>query len=181
MDCSTRIVDTPIGPYVLMAGAEGLRRVEPAGEQARQGDAGDAAPAAAAHAEAAARALAEYVAGRRRSFEDLAIAPAGTPFQRQVWHALRAIPFGSTASYGEVARRIGRPGAARAVGSANHHNPLAIITPCHRVVGADGSLVGYAGGVDRKRWLLAHEAVCADGASRFAGCADAGEALALPA
>ena len=80
-------------------------------------------------------------------------------FQERVWQALREIPFGRTASYGEIARRIGREGGARAVGGANHDNPLGIVVPCHRVIGADGRLVGYAGGLERKRWLLAHEGV----------------------
>jgi methylated-DNA-[protein]-cysteine S-methyltransferase len=166
---SIRILDTPLGRYRLAASAAGLCRVEPAGAAEPQAaDAGadphaadaGAAPDAVAHVEAAARALSDYFAGRRRGFEDVALAPAGTAFQREVWAALRAIPYGSTASYGDVARRIGRPAAARAVGSANHRNPLAIITPCHRVVGGNGSLVGYAGGLDRKAWLLIHEAAC---------------------
>jgi methylated-DNA-[protein]-cysteine S-methyltransferase len=81
----------------------------------------------------------------------------GTAFQRTVWAALRAIPPGDTVTYAELARRVGRPGAARAVGSAVARNPVSIVVPCHRVVGSDGSLTGYAGGVERKRWLLAHE------------------------
>jgi methylated-DNA-[protein]-cysteine S-methyltransferase len=85
------------------------------------------------------------------------LAPVGTPFQREVWAALRAIPFGATASYAEVARRIGRPRAVRAVGAANARNPIAILVPCHRVIGADGSLTGYAGGLERKRALLSLE------------------------
>jgi len=81
----------------------------------------------------------------------------GTPFQLQVWAALEHIPFGETISYGELARRVGAPGAARAVGLANGRNPVPIVVPCHRVIGADGTLTGYGGGLDRKRWLLAHE------------------------
>jgi methylated-DNA-[protein]-cysteine S-methyltransferase len=100
--------------------------------------------------------LAEYFAGRRRSFE-LPLAPAGSDWQKAVWQALVAIPFAKTVSYGELARGLGRPSAARAVGAANGKNPIAIVVPCHRVIGADGSLTGYAGGVDRKRWLLDHE------------------------
>jgi methylated-DNA-[protein]-cysteine S-methyltransferase len=80
-----------------------------------------------------------------------------------VWQALRRIPTGATASYGEIARQIGSPAAARAVGAANHHNPIAIAIPCHRVIGVDGRLVGYAAGTDRKRWLLAHEAAWSEG------------------
>lgn len=102
----------------------------------------------------------EYAGGTRRVF-DLELAAEGPEFHRQVWAALRAIPFGETASYGEIARRLGQPGAARAVGAANHANPIAVIVPCHRVIGSDGSLTGYAGGLALKRRLLAHEAqVC---------------------
>jgi methylated-DNA-[protein]-cysteine S-methyltransferase len=99
------------------------------------------------------RQLAEYFAGQRTAFE-LPLAPAGTPFQRGVWDALVAIPYGETRSYGELAALVGKPGAARAVGSANHDNPIAVVIPCHRVIGAGGSLTGYAGGIDRKRYLL---------------------------
>lgn len=88
---------------------------------------------------------------------DLPLAAEGTPFQRQVWAELRRIPFGSTSSYGAVARSLGRPSAARAVGAANGRNPIPIIVPCHRVIGANGSLTGFGGGMERKRWLLNHE------------------------
>jgi methylated-DNA-[protein]-cysteine S-methyltransferase len=100
--------------------------------------------------------LEEYFAGRREEF-DLPLAPRGTPFQRAVWAALLAIPFGETRSYGEIARAVGKPAAPRAVGAANGQNPIAIVVPCHRVIGSDGSLTGYGGGMQRKRWLLAHE------------------------
>jgi methylated-DNA-[protein]-cysteine S-methyltransferase len=104
--------------------------------------------------------LRAYFAGDLDAIEGLpARAAAGTPFQRKVWEELRRIPRGTTRSYGEVAARIGKPGAGRAVGMANHHNPISVVVPCHRVVGADGSLAGYAGGLERKRWLLAHEGV----------------------
>jgi methylated-DNA-[protein]-cysteine S-methyltransferase len=101
--------------------------------------------------------LQEYFAGGRRAFA-LALRPQGTAFQLAVWAALRRIPFGATLSYGELARRIGRPGAARAVGAANGANPLPIVIPCHRVIGADRSLTGFGGGLETKRFLLAHEA-----------------------
>lgn len=100
--------------------------------------------------------LGEYFAGRRTGF-DLPLAPRGTAFQKQVWEALAAIPAGQTRSYGEVARDLGRPGASRAVGAATGRNPISIVVPCHRLVGASGALTGYAGGVERKRWLLGHE------------------------
>jgi methylated-DNA-[protein]-cysteine S-methyltransferase len=103
------------------------------------------------------RELREYFAGERREF-DVELAPAGSPFQLSVWRALRAIPYGETASYGEVAAAVGQPGAARAVGGANNRNPIAIVVPCHRVIGASGSLTGYGGGLDRKQRLLALEA-----------------------
>lgn len=102
------------------------------------------------------RQLAEYFDGERTAF-DLPLAPAGTPFQSQVWKALLEIPFGRTESYGELAARIGRPGSARAVGSANGRNPISIVIPCHRVIGSSGELTGYGGGLPRKRWLLSHE------------------------
>lgn len=101
--------------------------------------------------------LAEYFAGVRRDFE-LPLNPRGTEFQRRVWAALRRIPYGQTASYGATAAAIGAPGASRAVGLANGQNPISIVVPCHRVIGADGSLTGYGGGLGAKQWLLAHEA-----------------------
>ena len=103
--------------------------------------------------EEAARQLQEYFAGCRREFS-LPLAPRGTEFQRQVWHALEGIPYGETRTYGEIARAIGKPKACRAVGMANHRNPLSILVPCHRVVGADGSLTGYGGGLEAKQFLL---------------------------
>lgn len=102
------------------------------------------------------RELDEYFAGSRQQF-DLRLAPTGTPFQLAVWAQLRRIPCGGTITYGELAQRVGRPGAARAVGAAVGRNPISIIVPCHRVVGADGTLTGFAGGLDRKRALLAIE------------------------
>jgi len=97
-----------------------------------------------------------YFSGRLQNF-DLPLAPQGTDFQQRVWQALRQIPFGKTASYQDIARAVGNPKAVRAVGGANHHNPIAIIIPCHRVIGADGKLTGYGGGLWRKEWLLRHE------------------------
>ncbi|MDH3402349.1 MAG: methylated-DNA--[protein]-cysteine S-methyltransferase [Acidobacteriota bacterium] len=102
------------------------------------------------------RQLDEYFAGRRRTF-DLPIAPAGTEFQQRVWKEVRDIPYGATASYGELAAILQRRGASRAVGRANATNPVCLVTPCHRVIGSDGSLTGFGGGLETKRWLLAHE------------------------
>lgn len=102
-------------------------------------------------------ALNDYLGGDVAALDRIEVDGGGTPFQREVWAELRRIPAGATVSYGELARRLGRPQAQRPVGGANNRNPIAIIVPCHRVVGADGSLTGYATGVDRKRWLLDHE------------------------
>ncbi len=100
--------------------------------------------------------LEEYLHGARRSFT-LPLAAGGTPFQRAVWDALTAIPFGETRSYSEIALAIGRPRAVRAVGAANALNPISVVVPCHRVIGSSGDLTGYAGSMERKRWLLGHE------------------------
>ncbi len=102
------------------------------------------------------RQLTEYFAGTRRLF-DLPLRLAGTAFQQRVWRELTEIPYGETWSYGQLAKRIGNPSASRAVGLANGRNPISILVPCHRVIGANGSLTGYGGGLERKQWLLAHE------------------------
>jgi len=99
------------------------------------------------------RQLTEYFARKRRTF-DLPLAPVGTPFQRAVWQALTEIPYGQTRTYGDIARQIGRPKACRAVGMANHNNPISIMIPCHRVIGANGALTGYGGGLNIKKFLL---------------------------
>jgi methylated-DNA-[protein]-cysteine S-methyltransferase len=104
-----------------------------------------------------AAALSHYFAGELAAIDRLAVDAGGTPFQKECWAALRRIPAGTTRSYAEQAASIGRPAATRAAGLANAANPVAIVVPCHRVVGADGSLTGYGGGIERKRWLLAHE------------------------
>lgn len=101
--------------------------------------------------------LGRYFDGHLGVLDTVSVELNGTPFQKQVWHALRRIPCGTTISYAELARRIGNPSSVRAVGTANGANPVAIVVPCHRVIGSDGSLTGYGGGLDRKRWLLAHE------------------------
>jgi methylated-DNA-[protein]-cysteine S-methyltransferase len=152
------IVDSPIGPLTIVAedGAitalyMDMQRHAPGAEAfGLPGDPVDEPFATAA------RQLDAYFAGRLTDF-DLPLAPAGTDFQRRVWDGLRAIPYGQTVSYGELARRVGNPAASRAVGLANGRNPIAIVVPCHRVIGTDGSLTGYGGGLDRKRFLLALE------------------------
>jgi methylated-DNA-[protein]-cysteine S-methyltransferase len=104
-------------------------------------------------------ALEAYFSGQLDALDLLAVEMGGTPFQREVWAALRAIPAGETMTYGALATRIGRPSAVRAVGLANGANPVGVVVPCHRVIGADATLTGYAGGLERKRWLLRHEGV----------------------
>jgi methylated-DNA-[protein]-cysteine S-methyltransferase len=152
---TTTVLETPVGSLVLAADPDGaLTHVRFDGERYPLTLAGarrDAGPFRDAIDQ-----LEEYVAGARRDF-DLPLAPRGTGFQLAAWRALRDIPYGETRSYAAQARVIGRPDAVRAVGAANGRNPISIIVPCHRVVGADGSLTGYGGGLDRKRWLLEHE------------------------
>lgn len=104
-----------------------------------------------------AKAIARYFTGDLSAIDTLPVQTTGTPFQQQVWGALREIPCGTTISYAALAARIGRPNAVRAVGLANGSNPVGVVVPCHRVIGSDGSLTGYGGGIERKRWLLRHE------------------------
>ncbi len=148
-------VDTPIGPLLLAGTARGLSCVGfQAGPRVMRPHPGwvrSAEPFSAAASQ-----LALYFAGSLREFH-LNLAPQGTPFQRAVWEALLRIPYGETLSYGELARRLGHPHGARAVGLANGANPLPVIVPCHRVIGADGTLTGFGGGLPIKRALLALE------------------------
>ena len=148
-------LDSPIGRLQLTTDGTTLTGVymEPSHEQSMLGWANDATAGALP---AAASQLDEYFAGRRREF-DLPLRLEGTPFQRRVWEMLTKIPYGTTWSYGQLAHLIENPKASRAVGLANGRNPIAILVPCHRVIGADGSLTGYGGGLARKRWLLTHE------------------------
>ncbi len=148
-------LETPIGPLLVAADDAGLRRIHfQRGSRTLEADpAWRRDPPALREV---ARQLAEYFARERRAF-DLPIAPEGTPFQLETWRALVAIPYGTTISYGELARRIGKPEAVRAVGAANGANPLPIVVPCHRVIGSDGSLTGFGGGLPAKRALLALE------------------------
>ena len=146
---------SPFGPLLLTSDGDALTGIYM--ENHRHGPTvgpdwtRDARPFADAKAQ-----LAEYAAGTRRAFE-LALRPAGTPFQQSVWAALRDIPYGATETYGTLAARLGDANLSRAVGAANGRNPLSIVVPCHRVVGAAGALVGYGGGVENKRRLLALE------------------------
>jgi methylated-DNA-[protein]-cysteine S-methyltransferase len=154
----TATVSSPIGPLTLIATDHALTEIRFGADD----DAPDAPDDARDHpiVAAAAAQLAAYFAGARRTF-DLPLAPTGTAFQRAVWRALGDVAYGQTTGYGALARALGRPTAARAVGAANGANPLPIVVPCHRVIGADGTLTGYAGGLTIKRWLLAHEAATA--------------------
>jgi methylated-DNA-[protein]-cysteine S-methyltransferase len=152
------ICDSPIGELTLVGSEAGLREILwkeqglPPGAEIRRCTVLDDA----------AHQLGAYFAGALRRFE-LPLDLVGTPFQLQAWRALADVPYGATVSYGEQARRLGRPAAARAVGAANGRNPVPIVLPCHRLVGADHSLVGFGGGLDRKAWLLEHEARVAAG------------------
>ena len=154
MTAVTRTVPSPVGPLLLVGDGARLtglfmtkQRHHPVIESPTEDP--------EAYADAVTQ-LDEWFAGERREF-DLALAPRGSAFQKQVWDVLRQIPFGDTMTYGEVAARVGRPGSARAIGAAVGRNPIGIVVPCHRVVGASGALTGYAGGLDRKKWLLDHE------------------------
>lgn len=142
-------INTPMGPLVISGNSEGIREVT------FQEDApiSEKVPSAL---EAAAQQLTEYFQRKRTQFE-LPLNPNGTPFQKKVWNQLQQIPFGKTSTYQDMANTLGDPKVIRAAASANGKNPIAIIIPCHRVIGSDGSLTGYAGGLQRKKWLLEHE------------------------
>ena len=159
MNATTRFdfVASPLGTLRLTASADGLTGIHFDGQpHAPAADSRWLREPAFAPLRHAAMQLAEYFAGRRRSF-DLPLAPAGTPFQHAVWDAIATVVAGATISYTELARRAGHPTSMRAAGAATGRNPLSIVVPCHRIVGADGSLTGYAGGLARKRALLALE------------------------
>lgn len=158
MTLTYKVVPSSVGRLKLVAGTQGLRAIlweNDAPGRVRLGPLlEDAAHPLLTRTE---RQLAEYFAGERTHF-DVPLEFAGTEFQKRVWTALLDIPFGETRTYGELARQLGNSRAARAVGAANGRNPVSIITPCHRAIGADGSLTGFAGGLDAKRYLLALEA-----------------------
>lgn len=159
-------VPSPIGPLLVAAADGGITGVwfanrVPADFQAGAlppGHGPGVSPPAAAHLERATTQLTEYFAGTRTAF-DVTLDPHGTAFERQVWDLLREIPYGATTSYGALARRLGDVTLARAVGAANGANPIPVIVPCHRVIGAKGELTGFGGGIERKLWLLEHEGV----------------------
>ncbi|MGI8558289.1 MAG: methylated-DNA--[protein]-cysteine S-methyltransferase [Solirubrobacteraceae bacterium] len=157
-------IDSPLGTLTLVATAGVLSGLFMVDQRHRPPAEAFGAPDATPFSEVIEQ-LGEYFVGRRTAFE-LQLAAVGTPFQLAVWEALRHIPYGERASYGQIAQRIGRPGASRAVGLANGANPIGIIVPCHRVVGSDGSLTGYGGGLERKRLLLELESVRSSSAWR---------------
>lgn len=161
------IIETPIGRLFVGGSARGVHRVDFIDDDRDRDEASlvallerECGEPAERDGEAAAFAtsqLAEYFAGERTEF-DLPLAPIGTQFQLRVWGALLDVPYGETVSYGEIAEAIGKPTGSRAVGAANGRNPISIVAPCHRIIGANGSLTGYGGGLDRKAWLLNLEA-----------------------
>lgn len=140
------VIDSPLGPLTLAGTEDALTEIA-------FGDAREEKDSASPVLELAARELAEYFEGKRKEFT-VPLAPEGTAFQRRVWDALREVPYGETESYKDIAVRIGKPGAAIAVGQANSRNPIPIIIPCHRIIGANGKLVGYTGGLHIKIALL---------------------------
>ncbi|HZN38454.1 MAG TPA: methylated-DNA--[protein]-cysteine S-methyltransferase [Planctomycetota bacterium] len=163
MDLYTRSLRSPIGSLRLVVRDDGaVVRIHLPGEQPREDARRDDG-----RCDELARQLDQYFAGRRRRF-DLRLLPSGTEFQLAAWRALSEIPFGETRSYQQQARLLGRPSATRAVGAANGRNPLPIVVPCHRVIGKDGSLTGFGGGLACKQWLLAHEAAVLAGHDRAA-------------
>ncbi len=139
-------IDSPVGPLWLCSDSAAITGLF---FSSREGEPGEHLPL---HKEAAGQ-LTAYFAGARKSFS-LPLSPSGTPFQKAVWRALEAIPYGETRTYGEIAVTVGSPKASRAVGMANHRNPISIIVPCHRVIGSTGRLVGYGGGLEKKVFLL---------------------------
>lgn len=146
---NSTFLQTPIGLLAIRATNDAIKRIEFVRQQ-------DAAPVQHPLLEQARQQMQQYFTGQRQQFS-LPLSAQGTIFQQQVWQALRQIEYARTASYGDIAEKIGRPRAVRAVGAANGRNPLAIVVPCHRIIGKDGTLTGYAGGLERKAWLLALE------------------------
>jgi len=166
-------LDSPIGPLLIAGDAEAIRYLKfPRRGKAVRPGAGWQESARGPVGEAI-RQLRDYFAGRRTEF-DLPLAPQGTEFQRSVWRRLQEIPYGETISYGELARRVGNPKAARAVGSANGSNPIPIVIPCHRVIASDGTLGGFGGGLPTKQTLLGLETAVTGSQKEYAGAARQG-------
>lgn len=156
---ATALLDTPIGRLRLAATEAGLAAVLFPNQKDVSFPKSDGSARARAHLEKALKALEKYFEGKKKDFAGLILAPSGTGFQLIVWRALSSIPFGETRSYADIARVIGNPKGMRAVGLANGKNPIPIIVPCHRVIGADGSLTGFGGGLPTKKWLLEFEGI----------------------
>ena len=148
-------IESPVGQILLIAEDNALSRLEFVGKPHAVGVPPDSESGSPFLDDVAGQ-LTEYFAGTRRTF-DIAVRPHGTDFQHRVWGLLQEIPWGETRSYGHLAERLGNKGASRAVGAANGKNPISIILPCHRVIGGNGHITGYAGGLANKRWLLRHE------------------------
>jgi O-6-methylguanine DNA methyltransferase len=156
--CKLETFESPLGVMLLVSSADGVIALEFEGFSERMHRLIGAAEFAIAPSPTGFRRRVEaYFTGDLGAVDDIPVHSVGTPFQTRVWQALRTIPPSRTITYGELAERIGKPTASRAVGHANSLNPVAIIQPCHRVIGAGGSLTGYAGGLERKHWLLRHE------------------------
>lgn len=153
-----RTMETPIGPIRIGTHEGGLARILFAAQEDEVLNE-DPAPGqkSRAHMDKVLLALENYFAGAQQDFNDIVLAPEGTPFQLSVWRALMGLKFGETCAYRDIATEIGNPKAVRAVGLANGQNPIPIIVPCHRVIGANGKLTGFGGGLPAKQWLLAHE------------------------
>jgi methylated-DNA-[protein]-cysteine S-methyltransferase len=154
--------DSPLGSFLLAGDGRTVVAVSLPGRWAKEDVASDWSYSVGSMAPVATQ-LEAYFAGELRDF-DVEVAPTGTAFQRSVWRALASIPYGTTASYRDIATAVGNPRATRAVGSANNRNPIALLVPCHRVIGANGSLTGYGGGLGMKSWLLDHERSVLSGA-----------------
>ena len=153
---ATTVIETPVGDMRAAATDRGLCALLFPNQEMKWPEREGGAKARA-HLAATRKALREYFTGRRAAFADIPLDMHGTDFQRSVWSALLTIPFGETRSYGDIARQIGNPNAVRAVGLANGRNPVPVIVPCHRVIGANGKLTGFGGGIETKQWLLRHE------------------------
>ena len=157
-------IESSIGDLLVVSDGNNLCAIEFDGDEARlragmRKRFGEINLARASNPQGFSSSIRAYFAGNLRALNSIPVMTGGTEFQRLVWNALREIPCGSTSSYGQLAKKIGKPGSSRAVGLANGSNPIPIVVPCHRVIGANASLTGYGGGLDRKRWLLEHEGV----------------------
>lgn len=162
LELSVERFESPLGDILLVSDGQALRALDFVEHEARMKELlrrywGQVRLTPVAGPSAFRAAMLRYLAGELDAIDGLPVRTGGTPFQQEVWSALRTIPVGTTWSYSELAHHLGRPQASRAVGLANGANPVSVVVPCHRVIGASGALTGYGGGLQRKRWLLAHE------------------------